>query len=43
MADKDSSTKESRFYANHPIIFNLLLAIIPCLLSAYLGELHGHL
>ncbi|RGJ84639.1 hypothetical protein DXD42_00625 [Collinsella sp. TM04-9] len=41
MADKDSSTKESRFYANHPIIFNLLLAIIPCLLSAYLGELHG--
>lgn len=41
MADKDPSTKESRFYANHPIIFNLLLAIIPCLLSAYLGELHG--
>lgn len=41
MADKDSSTRESRFYANHPIIFGILFAIIPCLLSAYLGDLHG--
>ena len=41
MADKDPSTRESRFYANHPVIFGILFAIIPCLLSAYLGDLHG--
>ena len=41
MADKDSNTKESRFYAKHPVIFGILFAIIPCLLTAYLGDLHG--
>lgn len=41
MADKDSNSKESRFYAKHPVIFGILFAIIPCLLTAYLGDLHG--
>lgn len=41
MADKDSNSKESRFYAKHPVIFGILFAIIPCLLTAYLGYLHG--
>ena len=41
MADKDSVSKESRFYAKHPVIFGILFAIIPCLLTAYLGDLHG--
>lgn len=26
MADKDPSTRESRFYANHPVIFMLKLS-----------------
>lgn len=41
MADIDSNSKESRFYAKHPVIFGILFAIIPCLLTAYLGDLHG--
>ena len=41
MAENDSSTKESRFYARHPACFAILCAIISSLITSYCNDLSG--